>query len=196
MNIEEKYLKEYGNQVQKYIDTFGLVEEDLGKLTNSTSTNIKNITKGKVGLNIKKMISIATVFGVTHYHFSNPKSTLPSLKQLPKITQEKIAERQEKGIIDRDQENLFSNKLDKLIKQGHFDTPTTSKLTLDKMGKEFNDKNSSEITTLLGRSPRNKIIKSIGKHNKQIIYVHMDHAEKFEKLSEEELSKIILDQES
>ncbi|MDR2283808.1 MAG: helix-turn-helix transcriptional regulator [Sphingobacterium sp.] len=191
METEEKYVKEYGNQVQRYLDTFEIVEEDLAKLTGTTSNNIKNIINGEVGLNIKKMINIASVFGIPYYHFANPKATIPSLNKLPKTTQAKIAERQRKGITVRDNENKFSSKLDSLILKGHFSTPTTSKLTLVAMGEEFNDKNPSEITSLLGRPPRNKTIKSIGKLGSQHIYIHIDHAEKFEKLSNDELIELI-----
>jgi len=191
MNTEDKYVKEYGNQVQRYLDTFGIVEEDLAKLTGATSNNIKNIINGEVGLNIKKMINIAKAFGIPYYHFANPKVAIPSLNKLPKSTQAKIAERQRKGITLRDNENKFSSKLDKLIFKGHFNTPTTSKLTLAAMGEEFKDKNPSEVTSLLSRPPRNENIKSIGKLGTQHVYIHKDHAEKFKKLSNDVLMELI-----
>lgn len=191
MDIEDKYVKEYGNQVQRYLDTFGIVEEDLAKLTGATSNNIKNIINGEVGLNIKKMINIADVFGIPYYHFANPKAAIPSLNKLPKPTQAKIAERQRKGITVRDNENKFSSKLDNLILKGHFNTPTTSKLTLAAMGEEFKDKKPSEVTSLLSRAPRNENIKSIGKLGTQHIYIHVTQAAKFEKLSNDELIELI-----
>ncbi|WP_270087078.1 helix-turn-helix domain-containing protein [Sphingobacterium sp. SYP-B4668] len=196
METGEKYVKEYGNQVQRYLDTFEIVEEDLAKLTGTTSNNIKNIINGEVGLNIKKMINIASVFGIPYYHFANPKAPIPSLNKLPKPTQEKIAERQRKGVMVRDGENKFSSKLDSLILGGHFNTPTTSKLTLAVMGEEFKDKNPSEVTSLLNRPPRDEDIKSIGKLGKQHIYIHVDHAEEFEKLSKEALIELIKDKEA
>ncbi len=196
MNTEDKYIKEYGKQVQRYLDTFGIVEEDLAKLTGATSNNIRNIINGEVGLNIKKMINIADLFGIPYYHFANPKAAIPSLNKLPRSTQTKIAERQRKGITVRDSENKFSSKLDSLILGGHFNKPTTSKLTLIAMGKEFKDKSPSEVTSLLGRVPRNKKIKSIGRLGTQHIYIHIDQASRFKKLSNDELIEIIKDTNS
>lgn len=191
MKTEEKYVKEYGNQVQRYLDAFEIVEEDLAKLTGATSNNIKNIINGEVGLNIKKMINIADVFGIPYYHFANPKATIPSLNKLPKPTQEKIAERQRKGITVRDNENKFSSKLDNLISKGHFNTPTTSKLTLAAMGEEFKSKSASEITSLLNRPPRNKTILSLKEPKSPKIFVHKDHIVKYQAMSNEELLKLI-----
>lgn len=196
MSIEEKYFKEYGKQVQKYLETFGLIEEDLAKLTGTTSVNIKKIINGEVGLNIKKMINIASAFGIPYYHFANPKSLIPSLEQLPKATRVKIVEREKKGIIIRDNENKFSIKLDELILKGNLNKPNTSKLLLKLMESEFENKISTEVTALLSNSPRNEKIKTLKhKYRNQSIYINKDYFNEYCTLSKEKLAEIILAEE-
>lgn len=191
MNTEDNYVKEYGKQVQRYLDTFGIVEEDLAKLTGATSNNIRNIINGEVGLNIKKMINIANVFGIPYYHFANPKAAIPSLNKLPRSTQTKIAERQRKGITVRDSENKFSSKLDSLILRGHFNKPTTSKLTLIAMGEEFKDKKPSEVTSLLSRPPRNNEIIALKAVKSPKIFVHKNYAGKYESMAKEKVLELV-----
>lgn len=196
MDIEKKYLLEYGNQVKKYLNTFGIIEEDLGKLTKSTSKNIKEIINGEVGLNLKKMINIANIFGVTHYYFSNPKAEVPPLKNLPEITKKKIAERIKKGITERDDEHLFSTHLDLLIEQKLLNKPKTSKIILANMSQIFSKKKSSEITSLLNNSPRNEYILCLDhRYLNQNIYIHIDYAHKYNNLTAADLAEIISKQE-
>ena len=191
MNIEQKYRIEFGKQVEKYLKKSGLNPNDFAQCIKSNINNVKDIIAGKVGLTLNKMITIASLFGQTYYDFANPAHPIPPKSELTKNIKNVLARRKSIGTKEIDTTRVFANTIDSLILKGHFNTPTTSKLTLAAMGEEFKDKNPSEITSLLGRSPRNEDIKSIGKLGTQHIYIHVDHASKFEKLSNDELIELI-----
>lgn len=196
MNDEQKYRVEFGKQVEKYLKKSGLNPNDFAQCIKSNINNVNDIIAGKVGLTLSKMITIASLFGQTYYDFANPNFPIPLKSELTKNIKNVLARRKSIGTKEIDKTRVFASTIDNLISKGHFNTPTTSKLTLAAMGEEFKDKKPSEVTSLLSRPPRNENIKSIGKIGTQHIYIHVKHVAKFEKLSKEDLIKLIKDKEA
>ncbi|TDS52422.1 helix-turn-helix domain-containing protein [Myroides indicus] len=189
---KEYYQKEYGKRVAEFLSFYGLTEGDLAKLIDSNSSNIKNIIRGKVGLNINKMISIASVFNLTYYDFANPNYKLPLKSKLPKSTIKIINERAEKGIVIRDTSNILANELERLIKEGVLNKPVTSKILLSLMNSKARKKNSTEVTNLLRKEPRNSLIVQLKyRYGNESIFVHKDYAKKYLGMSKEELRELI-----
>src|SRR5690606_25371324 len=116
------------------------------------------------------------------------------INKLPPATFKEITESENNKL--RDPSNALATELDRLISDGHFNSPTTSKLVHLEMNDKVTNRKTSEITSLLGRSPRNKQIVSIGKYGSQKIYVHQDYAAQYEKMSNEELAPLIAKQEN
>ncbi|KGE12352.1 helix-turn-helix domain-containing protein [Sphingobacterium deserti] len=172
---EETYRKEYGKQVEKYLAAFGLTEEDLGKLINSSSDNVRDIVKGAVGLSLGKMIKIANVFSVHYYQFADPAYPLPEERHLSRSTRKKIEKRKSIGIIVRDNQNLLAKELDRLISIGFLSKPVTASMLHQAMDKSLSNRNSTEISNLLIKRPRNQIIAKLSaKVGKQNLYIHKD----------------------
>ncbi|HLS94501.1 hypothetical protein BC792_12367 [Sphingobacterium allocomposti] len=180
MTGEETYRKEYGRQVAKYLAAFGLTEEDLGKLINSSSDNIRDIVNGSVGLSLGKMIKIANVFSVHYYNFADPAYPLPEERHLSPTTRKKIEKRKAIGIMVRDTSNLLANELDRLISEGYLDKPTTAAMLHTYMDARLEKRSPAEITNLLNKSPRNaavvKLPSKIGRHN---LYVLKEFADPY-----------------
>lgn len=191
---KEYYQKEYGKRVSKSLNFYGLTEGDLAKLIGSNSTNIKNIISGKVGLNINKMISIASVFGLTYYEFADPDHKFLLKNKLPEFTVKIIDERQGKGIIIRDVSNILAKELDRLIKENVLNKPVTSKGLISLMNPKARERNSTEVTNLLIKEPRSSLIVQLKhKYRNQSLFVHKDYVKKYERMGKEEL-KILIDE--
>ena len=184
MHGEETYRKEYGKQVEKYLAAFGLTEEDLGKLINSSSDNVRDIVKGAVGLSLGKMIKIANVFSVHYYQFADPTYPLPEERHLSRSTRKKIEKRKSIGIVVRDNQNLLAKELDRLISAGFLNKPVTASMLHQAMDKSLVSRNSTEISNLLIKRPRNQIIAKLStKVGKQNLYVHKDFLKNYEPLN-------------
>lgn len=186
---EQTYRKEYGGQVAKYLTAFGLTEEDLGKLINSSSDNVRDIVSGKVGLSLGKMIKIANVFSVHYYHFADPSYPLPEERHLSQNTKKKIEKRKSIGIITRDQTGLLATELDRLITDGALNDPKTAKAIHNMMDNALSERNPTEVTNLLNKAPRNKIIIKLPyKVGKENLYVHQDFESEYRELDPTQLS--------
>lgn len=196
MKTEEEYKKEFGKQISRYLSKSGLDIKDFAKQIKSNIDNVNSIIAGEVGLTIGKMIMIANLFGVPYYDFANPNYPIPSKSELIKNLKNVINKRKIIGNKPIDKERLLSKDLDRLISEGHINTPTTSKILHKKMASELQIRNTSEITTLLGNSPRNDFIIELNhKYNKQNIYIHKDYIHKFNSFTAEELAQIIIKKE-
>lgn len=195
MKTEKEYKIEFGKQVAKYLKKSGLDINDFARLIKSNTDNVNEIIAGKVGLTISKMINIAGLFGQVYYNFANPNYSIPERRELVRNIEDIITRRKSIGKKDIDKGRLLATELDKLIAGGHLNTPITSKLLHAKMDNKLAKKKTSEITSLLGRPPRDKIIISIGTYGTQKIYIHQDYASQHKKLSKEELIKLITDAE-
>lgn len=186
-------------------DEFAKALEFLRKKYNLTQTVVAEIAgiiqsdysaferqKRQLNLNDANKISLK-VWGVPYNRFVEFSKETIILENLPKATQLAIEARINKRL--RSSESILANSLDKLIVNGFFNTPKTSKLAHQEMGEEVKDKATSEITSLLGRSPRNKTILSLKEPKSPKIFVHKDHISKYEAMSKEELDEIILKEE-
>ncbi len=172
---EETYRKEYGKQVEKYLSAFGLTEEDLGKLINSSSDNVRDIVRGAVGLSLGKMIKIANVFSMHYYNFADPFHPLPEERHLSLSTRKKIEKRRRIGVTVRDNSSLLAKELDRLIAEGMLNKPITASNLHQFMDERLANRSPTEITNLLNKRPRNKqIIKLPRKIGKQNLYIHVD----------------------
>jgi|GEM_PF-817048 len=148
--------------------------------------------KRKLNLDDAENIS-KKVWGKSYDEFVSFANKEIDIETLPKSTQEIIENARGKKMTDTS--NLLATELDRLISEGHFSSPTTSKLVHVKMNNKLAKRKTSEITSLLGRSPRNKQIIFIGKYGAQKIYIHQDYAVQYEKLPNEELVNLIVEQE-
>ncbi|TDS07468.1 helix-turn-helix domain-containing protein [Sphingobacterium paludis] len=172
---EATYRREYGKQVEKYLKAFGLTEEDLGKLINSSSDNVRDIVQGVVGLSLGKMIKIANVFSVHYYQFADPAYPLPEERHLSSSTRKKIEKRKSMGVVVRDNQNLLAKELDRLITAGFLNKPVTASAIHQAMDPGLSNRNPTEISNLLLKRPRNQLIaKLAAKIGKQNLYVHRD----------------------
>ncbi len=195
MNIEEKYKIEFGKQVAKYLKKSGLDINDFAKLIKSNKDNVNDILNGKVGLTIGKMITIANVFGQVYYNFANPNYPIPDKEELIRNIKEVLKRRKSIGKKSIDKDRLLANELDRLISEGSLNTPCTAKYLHLKMDEKLSEKQSTEITNLLSKSPRNKIIISLFKNSSPKIFVHKDYASKYEKMSKEDVLELIRNSE-
>lgn len=196
MKSEDRYKIEFGKQVARYLKKSGLEINDFAPLIKSNTDNVKEIIAGKVGLTLSKMVSISDLFGQVYYNLANPNYPIPSREELIKNIESVIARRKLIGTRNIDKNRLLATELDRLISEGHFASPTTSKLVHLKMDEKLANRKTSEITSLLGRSPRNKQITSIGKYGTQKIYIHKDFATQYKKLTNERLAALIVKQEN
>ncbi|WP_293937175.1 hypothetical protein [Sphingobacterium sp. UBA5996] len=195
MGIEEKYKIEFGKQVTKYLKKSGLDINDFTKLIKSNKDNVNDILKGKVGLTIGKMITIANLFGQVYYNFANPSYPIPDKDELIRNIKEVLIRRKSIGKKSIDKDRLLANELDRLISEGGLNKPCTAKYLHSKMDEKLSEKQSTEITNLLSKSPRNKIIVSLFEKTSPKIFVHKDHAAKYEKMSKEEILGLINNRE-
>lgn len=191
MSIEEKYKIEFGKQVAKYLKKSGLDINDFAQLIKSNKDNVNDILNGKVGLTIGKMITIANLFGQVYYNFANPNYPIPDKEELIKNIKEVLERRKSIGKKSIDNDRLLANELDRLISEGSLNIPCTAKYLHSKMDEKLSEKQSTEITNLLSKSPRNKIIISLFKNSSPKIFVHKDYASKYEKMSKEEILELI-----
>jgi len=191
MDIEEKYKIEFGKQVDKYLKKSGLDINDFAKLIKSNKDNVNDILNGKVGLTIGKMITIANLFGQVYYNFANPNYPIPDKEELIKNIKEVLKRRKSIGKKSIDKDRLLANELDRLISEGSLNKPCTAKYLHSKMDEKLSEKQSTEITNLLSKSPRNKIIISLFKNSSPKIFVHKDYAAKYEKMSKEEVLQLV-----
>lgn len=196
MKTEVEYKIEFGKQVQKYLVKSGLNVKDFATLINSNVDNVNNIISGKVGLNISRMVKIASLFGIEYYNFANPNFPIPTKSELTINLREVLSRRKIIGDKSNDTKRLLSKELDRLISDGILRIPSTSKILHKKMDAELIKRNPSEITTLLSQPPRSEYIKTLKqRYIKQSIYIHKDYFDEYCSLSNEKLAEIILAEE-
>ena len=196
MKTEIEYKIEFGKQVQKYLVKSGLNVKDFATLINSNVDNVNDIISGKVGLNISRMVKIASLFGIEYYNFANPNFPIPTKSELTINLKEVLSRRKIIGDKSNDTKRLLSKELDRLINDGFLCIPTTSKILHKKMDAELENRNPSEITTLLSQPPRSEYIKTLDqRYITQSIYIHKDYLDEYCSFSKEKLAEIILSEE-
>ncbi|WP_343558104.1 helix-turn-helix transcriptional regulator [Sphingobacterium sp.] len=191
MNIEEKYKIEFGKQLAKYLKKSGIDLNDFAQLIKSNKDNVNDILKGRVGLTIGKMVTIANLFGQVYYHFANPSHAIPDKVELVKNIEEVLKRRKSIGNKTIDKDRLLANELDRLISEGYLNKPTTAKHLHSQMDKKLEKRKFTEITNLLNKPPRNQMIVPLFKNSSPKIFIHKDHAAKYEKMSKEEVLKLV-----
>lgn len=190
MKSEEYYRVEFGKQVAKYLKKSGLDINDFAHLIKSNTDNVKDIINGKVGLTIKKMVAIANLFGQVYYNFANPNYPIPAKEELIKNVKDVLARRKSIGKKPIDTDRILASELDRLISEGHLNTPTTAKLLHSKMDKKLAERKSTEITSLLTRPPRNRDIIALKTVKSPKVFVHKSYASKYEKMTKEEILEL------
>lgn len=191
--------KDYGKRLDSFMNKFGLTNADMAILINASSQNIHAIIDGSVGLNLKKMISIGDVFNLEYYNFANPKIAYPEIEDLPERTRKVIARRKiiKANSSPRDTSNSLAKELDRIIHDGTLNIPLTSHHIHALMSPSVKDKKTTEITSHLRRSPRNKKVFCLTvefANNK--LFVHNDYADKYEKMNIVEITKLMMEYEN
>lgn len=165
---------------------FKLSQSLISTVAGIDQTEYSAFETGKKKLDLDSANNLSTkIWGVRYTDFVAFSNRKINISKLPAATRKIIKESENVSL--NDSSNLLANALDKLIKEGFLNTPTTSKLIHDAMGEDLKNKNTSEITSLLGKPPRNKIIASIGGYKNQKIYIHHEYKDKYSLLTKEEL---------
>ncbi|MDM1412128.1 helix-turn-helix transcriptional regulator [Myroides odoratimimus] len=182
----------FNERVKEALEVYGITASDLAKLIGSNSSNVKNIIEGKVGIGSLKMELISEVFGLKYYEFGNPEIEFLPVDRLENKVQKVIQERKKVGVLLRDKSNSLANELDRLIEDGEFNVPITASRAFSKMNLTGTNKNSSLVTNLLSKRPRNlQIYRLDNDMIKNIIFIHKDFYEKYKGLTDSELLGII-----
>jgi|SRR5690606_27978302 len=187
--------REFASALKRLRLKYNLSQAAVAEVAGISQPEYSAFERLKRKLNLDDADNIATkVWGKPYNNFVSFANKEINVKNLPKSTQKLIKDARGKKLTDTS--NLLATELDRLISEGHFASPTTSKLVHLEMDRKLANRKTSEITSLLGRSPRNKQIISIGTYGAQKIYIHKDYAAKFEKLTNEELASLIEKQEN
>lgn len=101
-------LEELVEVLEYYMGFYGLYNIDIKNLLKTSSDIVSDIKQAKNGPTIKKLDSIAGLFGLPYYQFGDPNFELPEKEDLPPATKEKIDWRKEVG----PPESKKYNKLD------------------------------------------------------------------------------------
>lgn len=174
---------------------FNLTQNQIAGIANITQADYSDYEIGKKKLDLDSANNLSKeVWGTPYTDFVAFSKKEIDIDKLPPSTAKIIRESENKKL--RDTSNLLATELDRLISEGHFNSPTTSKIVHLKMDNKLTNRKTSEITSLLGRAPRNKQIIFVGKYGAQKIYIHQDHSGKYEKMTNEELGALIAKQEN
>ncbi|MGE8381393.1 MAG: hypothetical protein ACN6PN_23720, partial [Sphingobacterium sp.] len=106
--MSKDVIEEFVLILEDYMDYYGLYSVDIKNLLKTSTDIVKDIKTAKNGPTMKKLESIAQLFGLYYYQFGNPDFILPEKENLPKATQEKIAWRAEVGPPDSKQYNKLN----------------------------------------------------------------------------------------
>ncbi|WP_088161832.1 helix-turn-helix domain-containing protein [Sphingobacterium sp. G1-14] len=169
---------------------FKLSQETTAKIAGIIQSDYSAFERLKRKLNLDDANKISTrVWGVSYKNFVEFSKEEIDLKKLPSPTQAAIAE--STGGKLRSTENLLANELDRLVLEGYLNKPTTAKHLHSQMDKKLEKRKFTEITNLLSKPPRNQMIVALFKNSSPKIFIHKDHAAKYEKMSKEEVLKLI-----
>ncbi len=95
--MKEPVVEDFVKILQYYMQYYGLYAVDIRNLAKTTTDLVKDFEHSKNGPTLKKIESIANLFGLRYYEFGNPHLPMPALDQLPIRTREKIEWRLEVG---------------------------------------------------------------------------------------------------
>lgn len=162
---------QFGIQLKKYLEHFGLIETDIAKAIGSSSKKIVEIINGQKGVMLETIDTISGLFKLTYYEMGNPNFPFPSFQDLPLKMQGIISKRKELGFVDRDYGFDLGGKLDLVIASDFLEIPRTSEaISMYIEGQVGREIQAVRITDLLGRSPRNKLVIKVGKERSKNLY--------------------------
>ncbi|WP_293907730.1 helix-turn-helix domain-containing protein [Sphingobacterium sp. UBA5670] len=173
---------------------YKLSQETVATLAGIKQSDYSAFERLKRKLSLDEADRISTlVWGVSYKEFVEFSKKEIDLNDLPSSTQTAISE--STGNKLRSTENLLANELDRLISAGYLNKPTTAKYLHSQMDKTLEKRKFTEITNLLSKSPRNQMIVPLFKNSSPKIFVHKDHAAKYEKMSKEDVLELIRNSE-
>jgi len=168
---------------------FKLSQETIAKIAGIIQSDYSAFERLKRKLNLDDADKISTrVWGVAYNNFVEFSKKEIYVKELPLPTQAAITE--STGSKLRSTENLLANELDRLISAGYLNRPTTAKLLHSQMDKKLEKRKFTEITNLLSKPPRDKMIVPLFKNSSPKIFIHKDYASQYVKMSKEEVLKL------
>lgn len=165
--------KEFGAQVLRYLEHFGMTEFDLANLIGSNSNDIQEIILGSKSVVLKTAENISNVFNIRYFELGNPSFTIPDLQRLPEKTKTVIKDRARKGVtkIHRDYSIDISGHLDAIITSDYLHTPRTAEQIWKQLPEDIKSKiEPRRITDLLGKNPRNQIVEKVGKNGREFLF--------------------------
>lgn len=169
---------------------FNLAQQQVAKVAGIEQTKYSGFETGKLKLDLDSAQKLSKkIWGVDYTTFVSFSKTAIDTTKLPPATQKAITASENTTL--NDSTNLLANELDRLISEGHLNTPTISKLLHAKMDKKLENRKSTEITSLLTRPPRNKEIIALESVTSPKVFVHKDYAAKYEKMAREEVLGLI-----
>lgn len=187
--------QDYRIALKKVRIKLNLYQKDIAELIGIPQPKYSALETGKNKLaqDTLHLITVS-VYGILPEKLIEFSNSEIDILYLPKKTKNKINQAQ--GNKMRDSDNLLAKELDAKINDGSLNIPLASYHILALMSESVQDKNPSEITNHLIKAPRNKIIVKLRKeYNNNTLFVHKDHADKYKKLSEVELTQLMVDYE-
>lgn len=97
---------EFGQQLEKYLNHYGLAEADVAKMIGSNTESIKQIIRGEKNIVLKTAEQISKVFGLRYFKFGDPEFDFLDAESLPEETRLIISKRRKIGkpVVDRNNE--------------------------------------------------------------------------------------------
>ncbi|SEM43277.1 Transcriptional regulator, contains XRE-family HTH domain [bacterium A37T11] len=165
----------FGKQLMKYRLAAKLSRRKLGEFMGTDGSYIIKIETGEVNLGIDSVGKYAELFGVKIYEFLNPNFTIPSFEQMPEhIRHLKDNIKKYKADLPKQPRTKLAPFLDELLKTKFLKKPRTLTEIADALKAEVVVPHN-KIAVLLGKHPRNKIVRTIpgeewgGKVNKYVL---------------------------
>lgn len=179
--------KEFATALKSLRVKFNLTQRQIAQIAEIETGDYSSFErcKRKLGLDDADNLS-SKVWGVSYTKFVEFSKDKIDKDKLPLLTHKAIEDSID--VVLKDTDNLFAKELDQLINKGELNSPKTSKMLHSKMKKKLQKRNSTEITSLLNKSPRNKIVTKLkATFHGENIYVHNDFLGEYENLTSEEL---------
>lgn len=187
--------KDYRTALKKTRVKLNLYQKQIAELIGFPQPKYSALETGKNKLDEDTLQLITTsVYGILPQQLIEFSNSEIDISKLPEKTKNAIDQAQSNKM--RDSDNLIAKELDAKINDGSLNIPLAPYHILALMSESVQDKNPSEITNHLIKAPRNKIIvKLLTEYNNNSLFVHKDHADKYKKLSEVELTQLMVDYE-
>ncbi len=157
---------EFGNQLQKYLNHFGLFTIDIAKLSKLNSDVVDEILEAKKGIVLKTAERISKVFGLRYFQFGNPAFKFPAKTNLPVDTQKTIAHRKAMGAPVNTTKNTDLNlplHVTEILESGKLSEKFTSTNIYNLLPAEIQEKTSpNRVSDLFKRGALKKLVENAG----------------------------------